>query len=1260
MMPDLKNPLSLSPAVLKPLKSWLSMFGELDIGFPDRLLRYLVDGEDEAVVEAVVSAVHYQQTQYMNGLNQQPFTHQSSLVRPILGLLQHVDTDDNPLRKIASSIAMSEISFLGRLVYLWGNFSEGAVYTYLSSGQSSRQVSIQTCLQPLKHCLLKFIESVTVPQRWGTQAATCPVTAEMIDALYVEAGEPAGTLCRMAYIIDPSDYRESQLALHIVHLDGFAEYTLKHISIVQEALQQPERGRRIHALQLLTKEKVPPGEFIDMLVNLAVSSAKTEREPAGVLLQQDPQAAIPLLQTKAELGSSSERQHAVKLLWEFAGDAMRPFLEARLEAEKAAKVRSTLEQLMTTVSEVTVEASSVALPPLPPVDFEAPLPKSALDLCEHIREEYRQYLLHENPSRDPQKLDCVVDSMLSALIARLQTGTYEDCTKRQHGFWNRSSLKEKARTLMTLADFQLIHAMRLVILLGCVISKECSRNPYHLVLNDDGHNLLLLYSRHHSETNDLRQLATVFEVLKLDPELIGNELLNNRQNRGFWRWDDDAIWPYFAERLHRLQDTLTLKIDADWWARYESRGLRANAFRVLKTFPQPPAHLIPMFWELAFHGPKDERIIARNGLNTLEDTQARLLTTLSDPNRDRRMVVAEWLGDRNDAAAIEPLKQALKKEKSEGAKDVMLRSLEKLGASVDDFLDRKHLLKDLQKFLKKGVPSTLAWFPFATLPIIHWRDTGEVVDPDILKGLILQCFKQKTPEPGPILRRYVDQWQADDREALGQFVLKSWIAQDTIPTYTPQEAEQRAQRLANQEFQYYQQLQQQHPNAIGAYYSVTYDQLYQRHYSQLISDCKGSATKEKGILAISSACCGAAAIAPINTYLKTWYGKRMAQCNALLQTLAWLENNSATQLLLSIANRFRTKSIQKEAAKLVSKLAERKGWSRDELSDRTIPTVGFDQGVEQALDYGSRQFTLLLDADMNLVLKNPDGKAIKSLPAARKTDDPDLAKAAKKQLSDAKKQLKQVLKMQRERLYEAMCTQRSWRFADWNLYLNQHPIVGRYCQQLVWAIYDGDTLVQTFRPLEDRTFTDAEDEAVTPAAEAVIRLVHSGTVSTDTATAWQTHLADYDVMPLLQQFRPHPYGLPVAQQQNTQLTSFEGHLIEAFQLRGLAAKRGYTRGQTQDAGWFYDYRKAFSSLGIEAVIEFSGNFLPEENRTVALTRLSFRQLPEEAEADYSYSYTELPLGDIPAVLLSETWNDLQAIAAQGSGYDSDWQKKVEY
>ena len=880
----------------------------------------------------------------------------------------------------------------------------------------------------------------------------------------------------------------------------------------------------------------------------------------------------------------------------------------------------------------------------------------------------------------------------SVLFEVLQRGTLTDCYKQQHLFRDypsNSPISKSVKALLQLTEFRLIHAVRLMIVMSCLSEGEYKVDFNKYLFKDEGHELLLFYHRHHPESN-LRALANVFELLKLPkdqirievsgrfhasteegwrcfleslnlaPERIGTEMLHDQQNRGFWRWDSEAIWPYFAEHVHRIKDSIAIKIDTNWWQRYESRGLRKNGIRVLKTFPQPPAQLVSTLWDLALEGSKDERVIAQKCLNTLEGTQARLLTTLFDPNRDMRIVAADWLGDSADKTVIAPLKQALKQEKSEAAKDIMLRSLERLGASMDEFLGREHLLKECQQLLRKGIPRTISWFPFADIPPVYWSDTVEAVDSDILKGLILKCFNQKKPEPGPILRRYVAMWQPDGREALGQFVLENWIAQDHGPMYTPQEADQQAQHSAKQRLQYIQQLQKQNPNAISAPYQATYDEIYQEHYQYLMRQCRGSATKEKGILAIAAACCGKDAVPPIKTYLKTWYGQRAVQCKMLLQLLTWIDDNSATQLLISVSDRFRTRGIQKEAEKLVNELAKRNGWSSDELSDRTIPTAGFDQGVEQTLNYGSRQFTLLLDANMSLVLKNPDGKVIKSLPTARKDDDADLVKAAKKQLSDSRKQLKQVLTMQQARLYEAMCTQRAWRFPDWDLYLNQHPIVGRYCQQLVWAIYDGDTLVQTLRPLEDRTFTNAEDEEVTPPPEAIIRLAHSCIIPSELTTAWQTHFADYGVMPLFQQFRASAYVLPEARRRDTRLIDFEGYLIQAFQLRGLASKRDYTRGHAQDGGWFYDYRKAFSSLGIEAVIEFSGNSLPGEDRTVALTYLSFCRLPEETDAGYFYNHAQLPLEEVPPVLLSETWNDLQAISAQGRGYDPDWQKKVEY
>jgi hypothetical protein len=96
---------------------------------------------------------------------------------------------------------------------------------------------------------------------------------------------------------------------------------------------------------------------------------------------------------------------------------------------------------------------------------------------------------------------------------------------------------------------------------------------------------------------------------------------------------------------------------------------------------------------------------------------------------------------------------------------------------------------------------------------------------------------------------------------------------------------------------------------------------------------------------------------------------------------------------------------------------------------------------------------------------------------------------------------------------------------------------------------------------------------------------------------------------------------------------------------------------TQDGGWFFDYVKQFPGLGLKAILNFSGNGLPEENRMVALTEFSFQKSGNQDEMNH-FASPSLPLSEIPAVLLSECYNDLRSLAALGPGFDPEWEKKV--
>jgi hypothetical protein len=237
-----------------------------------------------------------------------------------------------------------------------------------------------------------------------------------------------------------------------------------------------------------------------------------------------------------------------------------------------------------------------------------------------------------------------------------------------------------------------------------------------------------------------------------------------------------------------------------------------------------------------------------------------------------------------------------------------------------------------------------------------------------------------------------------------------------------------------------------------------------------------------------------------------------------------------------------------------------------------------------------------------------------------------------------------------------MCTQRSWVFDDWNTYLNQHVILSSYVQRLVWGVVENAVFTKLFRPLADRSLTDEQDNAVEVPAHATIRLAHDALLTEAQRAAWTNHMADYAITPLFGQFGRPKFELSSARAEETVIKDFEGHLIEAFKLRGRLSKQGYNRGAAQDGGWWFTYHKRFLGLGLEAVIEFTGSPMPEENRTVALISLYFQRLGEEQNSNDE----KITLSELPIVLLTECWNDLRLAAAEGTGFDPEWEKKSAY
>jgi len=1107
------------------------------------------------------------------------------------------------------------------------------------------------------------------------------------DALYLakvcEAGGlPASTLARMLLVDDLNPHGGWSHATQLY--DNLAPYYLTYPELLLQALQHRDSNRRELILQGLIELKLQLGgteELLATVLDLAAGGSKQIRQTAEQLLMlQDEstrQAGIAWLRDRLVNGSSGQRTKIPALLVKLEGDAALPFLAQRLEAEKAKNVRAELARFVDeSATDSGDEASAtpyedgLQAPPARtfPTDytfsqaFEEDFLRTVREASEAAAEAQAKFwnsIERQNRRKEIKTLD---EKKIRRALAAM--GTAEVVHQREQPLNNRPGMiagpdYRVLREFIRRQKLELVPLIRLAFACGLIHPEPSRQERNHWFwaykIHDEAREWLSDTFASDSEGLTLLDLASAFEAAGLGPQWVEQLYLRVSWGERFNPLDlsDDAIWPFFLVHPHELKVALGLAASSTGPDPYLQGEQRKIAFRILATFPKPPAAFASFLWERALSTSKTERALAQACLRHYPNREKRIITALEDGRKDIRASAATWLGELGVTEAIAPIRKALAKEKQDLPKAAMMESLERLGEDLDQFLNRKKLLEEAEKGLQKPLPAELDWFPFAELPEVHWEKNKQVVPAPILKWFIVQACKLKKVEPGALQRRYFSMMQPQERAALGRFIFEQWLSHDTRPKYTQAEAEQLADQQTAQSKQFATQYPQYYPN---------FDEHQHRRQTlgHLLNECLASASSSRGILSISAACCGPDIVPRAEKYIRYWYGRRMTQAKSLIQMLAWNDHPLAIQLILAISTRFRTKALQKEAAVCADQIAERKGWTREEMADRTIPSAGFNREGLQTIDYGTRQFTAKLMEDFSIELRNPDGKIIKALPDATKAEDADEVKTQKKEFSAAKKELKQVLKLQKERLYEAMCTQRRWPFEEWEIYLNQHPIVGRFCQQLVWTIIRDDEPAASFRPLPDGSLTDVEDAPFTAQNGDQVQIAHQTILTPEASAQWEEHLADYEVKSLFPQFGRKQFQSDTDITQTTEIAEFQGYLINSYKLRSRTTKLGYIRGSAEDGGWFYTYHKPFPGLKMQAVIEFTGNVLPEEERTVALRRLYFTKLHDDSEDQHAYSHREIRLSQIPAVMLSECWNDFKQLADDGSGFDPDWEKTAAY
>lgn len=553
------------------------------------------------------------------------------------------------------------------------------------------------------------------------------------------------------------------------------------------------------------------------------------------------------------------------------------------------------------------------------------------------------------------------------------------------------------------------------------------------------------------------------------------------------------------------------------------------------------------------------------------------------------------IGDKIDPKElIGKFKERLKVEKSSKVKNLIMEFLELQGEEESEVEEDITIDDYCKNNLNKRKKKKVEWLELGTLPALRLKDSKEVVNEEVLYYLLITFADNseiKLNHEGKKVAKYLDESSLND---LAIEILNRWIEE----------------------------------------------------YAD---------TKQKWVLSLAAMFGDSRVVDILSAEVKSWSGEGRSgiACQAI-KALALQGGSQALMIVDNISRKFKNRKVKNAAGEAIEFAAKELEIDVEELADRIVPTLGFDEKSERIFNYGNRKFIVVVTKEINIEVYKEDGKILKNLPAVGKNDNKEIATKASQEFKLLKKQLKTVVTLQTQRLENVLSINRKWTVEKWKKLFVDNVIMHRFAEGLIWGVYTQEKLIQSFRYMEDGTFNTVDEEEYIIETNASIGLVHPLELSEEKLEQWKEQIKDYEIIQPVEQLERKIFVISEKEKEAKAVERFSGTIVDEYTIKKLE-NWGWNKGDVVDAGGYYEFYKEDFKLGLIVEINhsglYAGGYMGED---VTIGDTMFYKIKEGSGENYLYS--KLKLKDVPQRFLSEVMYEVYKITLNNKGIDEKYKK----